>query len=255
MIDVVSKTAEISYPYSQEASAQSTIFIVCACRSGKVAVNSAAVKDQAVRGADVFGNRCIVVLIGAHRKDSGDGACWEVVINGGGIRTGLDVLGGSTGCRTTGELLVTSMDADGTKDGYDNELGTAIASFQHSVDCFRGCRRAVSSEGCDLGGHADTVLAASIFHFACSIFEVKSYLRHCGILCGLRKGCRMNTSDGIEFGENGLLPAIVQGARVANPNAGLHEPDSRLTLETGHLPYSRSRCNCNKEKHQETSSS
>ena len=98
MIDVVSKTAErVLIPFTVGGGIRTVDDIRSLLRAGagKVAVNSAAVKDPELirRAADVFGSQCIVVAIDAHRKDSGDGASsWEVVINGGRIQTGLDVL-------------------------------------------------------------------------------------------------------------------------------------------------------------------
>ena len=105
MIDVVSKTAErVLIPFTVGGGIRTVDDIRSLLRAGagKVAVNSAAVKDPELirRAADVFGSQCIVVAIDAHRKDSGDGASsWEVVINGGGIRRDWMSWSGSTGCR------------------------------------------------------------------------------------------------------------------------------------------------------------
>ena len=174
MIDVVSKTAErVLIPFTVGGGIRTVDDIRSLLRAGagKVAVNSAAVKDPELirRAADVFGSQCIVVAIDAHRKDSGDGASsWEVVINGGRIQTGLDVLEWVDRVQElgAGELLVTSMDADGTKDGYDNELNAAIAS-RSSIPLIAsgGAGELSHLRDAILRGHADAVLAASIFHF------------------------------------------------------------------------------------------
>jgi cyclase len=198
MIDVVSKTAErVLIPFTVGGGIRTVDDIRSLLRAGagKVAVNSAAVKDPELirRAADVFGSQCIVVAIDAHRKDSGDGASsWEVVINGGRIQTGLDVLEWVDRVQElgAGELLVTSMDADGTKDGYDNELNAAIAS-RSSIPLIAsgGAGELSHLRDAILRGHADAVLAASIFHFGqYSIFEVKSYLRQCGIPVRIEEG-------------------------------------------------------------------
>ncbi len=149
----------------------------------KVSINTAAVVNpQLVQDtADRYGSQCIVVAIDAKRTGSG----WEVFTHGGRKPTGLDALEWAERMQRlgAGELLVTSMDRDGTKSGFDLELTRAISdavdipiiasggvgNLQHLVD------------GVKLG-HADAVLAASIFHFGeYTLGEAKEYMRRQGV--------------------------------------------------------------------------
>jgi len=154
----------------------------------KVSINTAAVEnpDLISAGAEQFGSQCIVVAIDAKRNSTPDGRLWwEVYTHGGRRPTGIDALewarrAESLGC---GEFLLTSMDTDGTKEGYDLELTRKVSAgsncpviasggagtFEHLYD--------VLTEG-----KADAVLAASIFHYKeCTVAEVKEYLRSRGI--------------------------------------------------------------------------
>jgi cyclase len=151
----------------------------------KVSVNSAAVKNPAIiaRGADKFGSQCIVIAIDARRRPDGSG--WEVFINAGKEPTGLDVLEWAvkaTGLGA-GEVLLTSMDADGHRSGYDIAL-TRLVSENVGVPVIAS-GGAGSPE--DLyqaleKGKADAVLAASIFHYGVHpISQVKSYLARKGV--------------------------------------------------------------------------
>ncbi len=149
----------------------------------KVSINTAAVVNpQLVQDtADRYGSQCIVVAIDAKRTGSG----WEVFTHGGRKPTGLDALEWAERMQRlgAGELLVTSMDRDGTKSGFDLELTRALSdavdipiiasggvgNLQHLVD------------GVKLG-HADAVLAASIFHFGeYTLGEAKEYMRRQGV--------------------------------------------------------------------------
>lgn len=156
----------------------------------KVSVNSAAVRDKTLvsRAADRYGNQCVVVAIDARRDGKGGRggrAAFHVVINGGRIDTGLDALEWAAeveklGC---GEILLTSMDADGTKNGFDLELTDAV--------CKRVNIPVIASGGCGALGHfsevfqktgADAALAASLFHYReLTIGQVKNHLRQAGI--------------------------------------------------------------------------
>jgi cyclase len=151
----------------------------------KVSINSSAVKDPGLitEGARKFGSQCIVLAVDARQVAGSDR--WEVYINGGRTPTGLDVeewvkRGVALGA---GEILLTSMDKDGTKDGYDNALNRMISeavgvpviasggagNLQHLVDGL-------------IAGKADAVLAASIFHYGdYSIRQAKDYLRERGV--------------------------------------------------------------------------
>lgn len=151
----------------------------------KVGINTAAVKNPSVvsDGSKAFGAQCIVVAIDAKRRESGDG--WEVFTHGGRTPTGLDAIEWAQEVeeRGAGEILLTSMDADGTKAGYDIPLTAAISSalnipviasggageLDHLVDVLDQ-------------GKADAVLAASIFHFGdYTVNDVKEYLGDKGV--------------------------------------------------------------------------
>lgn len=146
----------------------------------KVSVNSAAVRDKTLvaQAADKFGSQCVVVAIDARRDEKGG---FHVVVNGGRIDTGLDALEWAQeverlGC---GEILLTSMDADGTKNGFDTRLTQAVCERVHiPVIASGGCGslRHFSSLFEETG--ADAALAASLFHFhELTVGEVKEYLR------------------------------------------------------------------------------
>lgn len=149
----------------------------------KVSVNSAAVKKPELlsEGATRFGAQCIVLAIDARRRDSG----WEVYVNGGRIPTGLDavewaVRGMDLGA---GEILLTSMDADGTLAGYDIELTRAIAEAVSVPVIASGGAGTVSHFAKVLTeGKADAALAASLFHDGkLRISELKSELKSLNI--------------------------------------------------------------------------
>ncbi len=150
----------------------------------KVSVNSAAVKNPELikEAAEKFGSQCVVVAIDAKRKADGSG--WEVYLNGGRVNTGIDALEWAKKAEElgAGEILLTSMDCDGTKAGYDIELTRAISenasipviasggagAMEHFLDAFRA-------------GKADAVLAASLFHFKeIEICDLKKYLSENG---------------------------------------------------------------------------
>lgn len=150
----------------------------------KVSVNSAAVKNPELirEAAEKFGSQCVVVAIDAKRRDDGSG--WDVYLNGGRVNTGIDALEWAKRAEElgAGEILLTSMDCDGTKAGYDIELTRAVSenagipviasggagTMEHFLDAFRK-------------GKADAVLAASLFHFKeIEICDLKKYLAENG---------------------------------------------------------------------------
>lgn len=152
----------------------------------KVSLNSAAVKDPNLirQGAEMFGNQCIVLAVDARERKDGSG--WNVVINGGRVDTGKDVLewvkeGVALGA---GEILLTSMDADGTKTGFDIKLCKTVRNVVNVP--------IIASGGCGSLEHfyevfekdaADAALAASLFHYdELTVKEVKSYLEEKGVL-------------------------------------------------------------------------
>ncbi len=149
----------------------------------KVSVNSAAIKRPELidEGAKRFGSQCIVVAIDAKRVADNK---WHVFINGGRIDTGLDALEWAKEAvdRGAGEILLTSMDADGTKAGYDNALNRTISSAVHVPVIASGGAGTMEhiKEAFEAG--ADAALAASIFHFReIDIMELKHYLHDEGI--------------------------------------------------------------------------
>jgi len=156
----------------------------------KVSINTAAVKDPAFvkRAAKRFGSQCIVVAIDARRKTE-DGrrktARWEVHTHGGRTATGLDAVKWARRAEKlgAGEILLTSMDYDGTRCGYDIELTKTISeSVNIPVIASGGAGRLIHLYDALTKGKADAVLAASIFHFReYSVREAKEFLRRKGV--------------------------------------------------------------------------
>ena len=189
--DVVAVTAEqVFIPLTVGGGVRSVDDARRLLRAGadKTAVNSAAVADPTVLSAiaDAFGSQCVVSAIDAKRRDPADpSAGWEVFVNGGRRPTGLDAVAWAAECarRGAGEILLTSMDRDGSKVGFDVELLQAVdeavgvpviasggaGTIQHMVDGV-------------VQGRASAVLAASIFHFGeLSIAEVKGGMAAAGV--------------------------------------------------------------------------
>jgi cyclase len=150
----------------------------------KVSINTAAVQDPRLvhDAADRVGNQCIVVAIDAKRRAAGG---WEVYTHGGRKPTGLDAVAWATKMQQAGagEILLTSMDRDGTRDGFDLELTRAVADAVGVPVIASGGVGALEhlAQGV-LDGHADAVLAASIFHFGdFTVRQAKEHLRARGI--------------------------------------------------------------------------
>jgi cyclase len=150
----------------------------------KISVNSAAVKDPTLisRAAERFGSQCVVLAIDARHKPEGG---YEVVVAGGRIPTGLDAVewakqGEALGA---GEILLTSMDADGTKQGFDLEMTKAITdAVGIPVIASGGCGALAHFAEVFQQADADAALAASLFHYGeLTVPEVKDYLRGEGI--------------------------------------------------------------------------
>jgi len=187
MVEVAQRTATtLSIPFTIGGGIGSIEDIRTLLASGadKVSINSAAVKNpELIREAALkFGSQCIVVAIDAKRRSAGG---FEVYIHGGRTPTGLDAVAWAQKVEKlgAGEILLTSMDRDGTKDGYDLELTRAIADAVKIPVIASGGVGELSHfyEGVAYGG-ADALLAASVFHFGkFSINEVKRYLKERGI--------------------------------------------------------------------------
>jgi cyclase len=186
MLDVVRRTAEnVFVPLTVGGGIRSVEDMRAALRAGadKVSVNSAAVREPDLirRCAEAFGRQCVVLAVDARRRDGG----WEVVVDGGRTPTGLDALewirdGVAAGA---GEILLTSMDRDGTQDGFDLELlRAANAAVPVPVIASGGAGTAAHCTDAVVAGKADAVLAASIFHRRqVEIAEVKRHMAAAGV--------------------------------------------------------------------------
>lgn len=187
MLDVVRRTAEVVFvPLTVGGGIRTIDDVRDTLRAGsdKVGINSAAVRNPELinEAAKLFGRQCIVAAVDAKRVDDGS---WHVVINGGRIDTGKELLEWVQELeqRGAGEILLTSMDADGTKAGYDLEMTKAVCDLVNipviasggagSVDDFADV---FAATGCD------AALAASLFHYGeLTIDEVKDAMRSRGI--------------------------------------------------------------------------
>ncbi|MBR1397983.1 MAG: imidazole glycerol phosphate synthase subunit HisF [Selenomonadaceae bacterium] len=151
----------------------------------KISINSAAVKNPDIirDGAKKFGSQCIVLAVDAKRVNDADSdnLRWEVYVNGGRKPTGIDCIEWVKRAVDlgAGEILLTSMDADGTKDGYDIELNRAVSEAVNvPVIASGGAGELEHFYDVLVNGKADAVLAASVFHYGkFSIRQVKDYLR------------------------------------------------------------------------------
>lgn len=187
MVDVVERTAsQVFIPFTVGGGIRSVADIRTMLKAGadKVSLNTAAVKSPELisEGAKSFGCQCIVLAIDARQVAPGR---WEVYINGGRTPTGIDVLDwATTGTRLgAGEILLTSMDKDGTKDGYDIELTRAVSeSVDVPVIASGGAGELVHFYEVLTAGKADAVLAASVFHYGqFTVRQVKEYLKMQGV--------------------------------------------------------------------------
>ena len=187
MLDVVRKTAqEVFIPFTVGGGLRNIDDIRDTLNAGadKVSLNSAAIKDPSIitEGARKFGSQCIIVAIDARAKAAGG---WEVYINGGRTPTGIDVVEWARKVEGlgAGEILLTSMDKDGTKDGYDLPLTAALGEILSIPVIASGGAGNLEHlyEVCDQG-QADAVLCASIFHYKeYTIREAKEYLSSKGV--------------------------------------------------------------------------
>jgi imidazole glycerol-phosphate synthase subunit HisF len=191
LLDVVTRTAEAVFmPLTVGGGVRTTEDIRTLLKSGadKVSLNTSAVENPSVlkEGSEKFGAQCIVLAIDAKRRDANDPAQgWEVYTHGGRTPTGKDaVQWAQEGMKLgAGEILLTSMDKDGTKNGYDLELTKAISeSVSVPVIASGGVGTLDHLVEGILTGKADAVLAASIFHYReYSVKQAKEYLKKKGI--------------------------------------------------------------------------
>src|SRR5581483_4803749 len=170
MIDVVARTADqVFIPLTVGGGIRDVADMRRLLRAGadKVSINSAAIADPELidRGAYTFGNQCIVLAIDARRREDGS---YEVYSHGGRHPTGRDAVAWAVEAtrRGAGEILLTSMDADGTKDGFELVLTAAVSSaVEVPVIASGGAGNAGHMAEALSTGKADAVLAASIFHY------------------------------------------------------------------------------------------
>lgn len=187
MLSVVARTAEeVFIPFTVGGGVRRADDARRLLRAGadKVAVNSAAVERPELVGelADEFGAQCVVVALDARRRDGGEG--WEVYTHGGRRAAGVDALAWAARAAAlgAGEILLTSMDRDGTRDGYDLELTAAVAGEAGVPVVASGGVGTLDHlvEGAKAG--ADALLAASIFHRReHTVGAAKSYLASRGV--------------------------------------------------------------------------
>ena len=186
IIDVVYRTADqVFIPLTVGGGINSLVDIKNLLRAGadKISINSAAVRDPDLinRASDRFGRQCIVVAIDARRRLDSENPGWDVYVRGGRENTGLDAIAWAKEVtkRGAGELLVTSMDADGTQAGYDLELTRTIAEqVEIPVIASGGAGNSQHIYEALSQGKAEAALLASLLHYGqLTVREVKSYLQ------------------------------------------------------------------------------
>ena len=187
VVDLASKTAEkVFIPYTIGGGISRIEHIREILRKGadKISINTAAVRDPSLinRASKIFGSQCIVVAIDAKYKNKD---FWEVYINGGRTPTGINAVDWAKKVEElgAGEILLTSMDKDGTKDGYDIDLTGAVTSVVNiPVIASGGAGKLEHLRDVIKYAGADAVLVASIFHYRrYTIREAKEYLKSEGI--------------------------------------------------------------------------
>ncbi len=192
MLDVASRTAEeVFIPFTVGGGIRTIedIRMLLAAGADKVSVNTAAVQNPALisEGAARFGTQCLVLAVDAKR--TAEPGHWEVYIYGGRTPTGIDALEWIKQAERlgAGEILLTSMDRDGTKDGFDLELTRTVAQLVRvPVIASGGVGNPEHIRQGLVEGEADAALAASIFHFGTySIRETKQYLQENGVVVRL----------------------------------------------------------------------
>lgn len=188
MLDVVSRVAEkVFIPFTVGGGIRTVEDFRQLLLAGadKVGINSAAIKRPELisEAALKFGSQCVVVAIDAKKRNDGSG--WDVYINGGRVNTGRDAIEWAVEAQRlgAGEILLTSMDKDGTKAGYDIELTRTVSEAVNiPVIASGGAGTFEHFKDAIVEGRADAVLAASLFHFGeMKIKDLKNYLRENGI--------------------------------------------------------------------------
>ena len=207
MLDVVARTADVVFaPLTVGGGISSTDHIQLLLRAGadKVSINTAAVRDPELvrRAADAWGSQAIVVAIDARRRPgaAGGSTSWEVFTHGGRTSTGLGVVDWAEKMvqMGAGEILLTSMDRDGTREGYDIALTRAVAErVSVPVIASGGVGSLEHLRAGLVEGGADAALAASIFHDGeHTIDEAKAYLRKHGVRVRLASSPRGDGARG-----------------------------------------------------------
>lgn len=188
VVDMVRKVAEkVFIPFTVGGGIRTVEDFKVLLREGadKISINSSAINTPELIGnaADKFGSQCVVVAIDARRREDGSG--WNVYKNGGRIDTGLDAVEWAIKANRlgAGEILLTSMDCDGTKAGYDIELTRQIAdNVSIPVIASGGAGTKEHFYEALTEGHADAALAASLFHYKeLEIMDLKNYLADRGV--------------------------------------------------------------------------
>lgn len=187
-VDMVRRVAETVFiPFTVGGGIRTVDDFKAILREGadKVSVNSAAIMNPTLisEAADKFGSQCVVVAIDAKKREDGSG--WNVYKNGGRVDMGIDAVEWAIEAARlgAGEILLTSMDGDGTKDGYDISLTRTISeNVPIPVIASGGAGKLEDFKEALTDGKADAALAASLFHFKeLEIKQVKQYLREEGI--------------------------------------------------------------------------
>ena len=188
VVDMVRRVAETVFiPFTVGGGIRTVDDFKLLLREGadKISINSSAINTPELisEAADKFGRQCVVVAIDARRREDGSG--WNVYKNGGRIDTGLDAVEWAMKAdhMGAGEILLTSMDCDGTKAGYDDELNAVIAdSVSVPVIASGGAGTTEHFYNALTKGKADAALAASLFHYKeLEIMELKRFLADRGL--------------------------------------------------------------------------
>lgn len=188
VVDMVRKVAEkVFIPFTVGGGIRTVEDFKVLLREGadKISINSSAINTPELIGnaVDKFGSQCVVVAIDARRREDGSG--WNVYKNGGRIDTGLDAVEWAMKANRlgAGEILLTSMDCDGTKAGYDIALTRQIAdNVSIPVIASGGAGTKEHFYEALTDGHADAALAASLFHYKeLEIMDLKNYLADRGV--------------------------------------------------------------------------